>query len=397
MKYKISIIIPVHNIEKYLENTLNSILNQSIGFENLEVILVDDNSTDGTKAIIEKYVSKYANFKTIYLRENSGLPGKPRNIGLEKATSDYIMFMDHDDSYSVDACEVLYNKITEENVDMVFCRYAHTFNDGTRRTVPSIFGDIAEIKVDNINENEKLLSVVPSLWTKIFKRKFINDNNIRFPEGMLAEDLSFVVNALLNAQGIIYLNNYYGYNYRIRNSSQEKSTIHIRNKKSLMALISGYYATINVLKQEKQEKYFPIIFESHLKYWIDSFIYSDINSTEKIELLESIDFLIEKQDSFGFNIDESYGLLLKYIKNKELNHAVLISKVMKEFKIRENQLNRNYQKSLDNNHEIQKSNAKLQKQLAARNKRVAELQTVKGWLNYKNKNIFVRIKNRIKI
>ncbi len=385
MKYKISVVIPTHNIEKYLKGTLNSILNQTIGFENLEVIIVDDNSTDGTKKIIEEFVSKYENFKGVYLTENSGFPGKPRNIGLRMASSNYIIFMDHDDFYAEDAFEVLYHKITEEDADMVFCRYAHVFNNGKKKTFPSIFKDITEIKINNISENTKLLTIVPSIWTKIFKVKFIEDNNIKFPEGMLAEDLYFVMKALLNANGIIYLNNYYGYNYRIRNSDKEKSTIHIKNKKYLNALISGYYETYSILKKEKKEIYYPIIFERHLKYWINSFVTGDLTKAEKKELLKYAAFLIEKLDIYGFEMGDRYSTLLKNIKNKKFDDAVLISEEIKVFKIQEYQLNK-----------IRKKNKKLHKQLNNKNKRVAELQTVKGWSSYKIKNIFNRLKQRIK-
>ncbi len=83
MKYKISIIIPVHNIEKHLDKTLNSLIKQTIGIENLEIIIVNDCSTDGTAEIIKKYTDKYENFIDITLKKNSGLPGLPRNIGLE--------------------------------------------------------------------------------------------------------------------------------------------------------------------------------------------------------------------------------------------------------------------------------------------------------------------------
>ena len=84
--YKISIIVPVHNSEKYLRNSLESIINQSIGFENIEVIIVNDASTDGTKDIIDEYSYKYNNFKPIHLTENTGAAYGPRNIGLRKAT-----------------------------------------------------------------------------------------------------------------------------------------------------------------------------------------------------------------------------------------------------------------------------------------------------------------------
>jgi glycosyltransferase involved in cell wall biosynthesis len=191
MNYKISIIIPIFNIERYLTKTLDSLLNQTIGIENLEIIMINDYSTDDSPKIIDKYATKYNNFIAVHLPENSGLPGKPRNIGIERASGEYLMFMDHDDYYSNDACEVFYNKITNENADVVFSRYKYVFEDGRIQNNPNIFGKVNEINIKTIDENKQLFKTAPSIWTKIFRRKFVIENNIRFPEGILGEDLSF--------------------------------------------------------------------------------------------------------------------------------------------------------------------------------------------------------------
>ena len=119
MNYKISIVVPVFNVENYIKNALDSILKQSIGFEHLEVIMVNDHSTDKSGEIIDEYAAKYGNFTAVHLSENSGAAGKPRNVGMEKATADYIMFLDPDDYYTYNACEVLYSKIINENAETV--------------------------------------------------------------------------------------------------------------------------------------------------------------------------------------------------------------------------------------------------------------------------------------
>ena len=346
MNYKISIIIPIHNIERYLTQTLESLLNQTIGHENLEIIMVDDCSDDGSIEIINNYANEYENFIAIHLQENSGLPGKPRNVGIERATGDFLIFMDHDDYLSEDACEVFYNKITNENVDIVFSRYNYIFDDGRIEHNPNHFGEISEIKIDSIDENIELLKTAPSIWTKIFRRKFIIDNNIRFPEGMLAEDLSFVVHSFLKANGIVYLNNYFNYNYRIRTSYNDKSTIQIRNKKYLMAMIMGYYDTYNVLEDLSQEKYAPIIFIGHFQYWMNSFLFSDANFSEKTDLLEEIGFLFEKLKEYNLEFDVEYLPLYNYIISKEFEKAILVSDVMAIYKKRESNSYHNYKEKL---------------------------------------------------
>lgn len=380
MKPKISIIVPIYNIERYLKDTLNSLVNQTLGLKNLEIIMVDDCSTDRSGEIVDEYDSMYENFKAIHLTENSGLPGKPRNIGIERATGEYLMFMDHDDYYSDDACEVFYNRITKENADVLFSRYNYVFEGNRIVHSPNHFGKVEEITIKTIEEDERLLNTAPSIWTKIFKKSFVMENNIQFPEGMLAEDLSFLVHSLLKAQGIVYLNNYFSYNYRIRDSDGEKSTIHIRNKKYLMAMINGYYHTYSILKAQKKEEY-SSIFNGHFQYWLNCFILSNVKLTEKLELLEKISPLFEKQKQQGFQLDKNYLPLFNDISNKKFDRAILISEVMGNFKEREIESNENQEK--------------LQKQLKDKKSQVAELQTTEGWLRYKTKNIIYRLKDRL--
>jgi len=385
MKNKISIIIPVYNIGKELEKTLNSLIKQTIGIEKLEIIIVNDCSTDDTADIIKKYTDKYDNFIEITLHQNSGLPGKPRNIGLRTATSEFIMFMDHDDCYAEDAMETLYNKITEENADMVFCNFKFVFDDGAAKNI-STYKNKPEIKIETIENDTDFLALSPSIWTKMFRRSFILENNILFPEGILAEDLSFFINSLLKANGIIFLNNYYGYYYRIRNTELDKSTIHIRNKKYLYAMILGYIDTYNILIQNKKDKYFPVIFNGHLEYWMKCFVMGDITRSEKIELLNEVAFLFKKLSKFSFNMNESYLLLFNKIKNDEFNDAILISEVSSVFIKKELYL-QNQQLKLQkanqdlkkDNQDLKKDNQDLKKVNHSYNDKIQKMETSNSW------------------
>jgi len=131
-QFKISIIIPVYNVENYIRNALDSIIRQTIGLEHLEVIMVNDCSTDNSGKIMDEYANKYKNFKAIHLLENSGAAGKPRNIGIENSTGNYLMFLDPDDYYTENACEILFNRIVAENVDIVFSRFVYVFENKTQ-------------------------------------------------------------------------------------------------------------------------------------------------------------------------------------------------------------------------------------------------------------------------
>lgn len=114
MEYKVSIVIPIYNAEKYLKKCIESIINQTIGFENIQIILVNDGSTDNSKLIIEEFYKKYENIDVIYLQQSHSLGGFARNEGIKKAQGQCLMFLDSDDCLSKEACELMYNMITRK-------------------------------------------------------------------------------------------------------------------------------------------------------------------------------------------------------------------------------------------------------------------------------------------
>ena len=118
-------------MQKYiLKRSINSIVNQTIGFENIELILVDDNSSDSSKNILYEYSNNYPNIKVFFSEENHGFPGYGRNIGLKNASADYIMFIDNDDEYENDFCEKVYDIIKSKNCDVVLVNY-NIFNNNS--------------------------------------------------------------------------------------------------------------------------------------------------------------------------------------------------------------------------------------------------------------------------
>jgi len=331
MKPKISIIIPVYNMEDYIRKSLESIVSQSIGLENLEVIIIDDCSTDKSGEIIDEYNSKYENFISIHLPENSGAAGKPRNIGINRATSKFLMFLDADDYYDVNACETLYNKIVTENVDIVFSNYIYVFENRTQK-LQNFFGDRAEIKVNIIDNEPILFKINPSIWTKIIRKKFIKDNNIKFPEGIPSQDLVFIVHAFLKANGIIFLNNYLGYYYnRIRDSRGNIGISRSYNNKNLNGMIKAYQQTFYILKKNEKEEFFPFIFEGILQIWLMGFIISSINSSEKKLLLEKSYLLFEELKIYNFNPKKELLPLFNDISKKRYDEAIIISEILKNY------------------------------------------------------------------
>ena len=128
VKYKVCVVVPTYNSGLFLNAFFDSIMYQSIGFENIQVIFVDDNSNDYyTLYLLELFDKNFSNVKSVMMDENNGFPGKGRNIGLSLADSEYIIFSDHDDTYNPDAFEVLYNNAKKENADIVISNYFKVF------------------------------------------------------------------------------------------------------------------------------------------------------------------------------------------------------------------------------------------------------------------------------
>ncbi|WP_409200098.1 glycosyltransferase family 2 protein [Methanobrevibacter sp. DSM 116169] len=333
---KISVIIPTFNSGKFLCNLFDSLLGQTIGFENIEVIFVDDASSDSyTLDLIESLVSKYSNCRAIFLKENSGFPGKPRNIGIDKSKSDYVIVADHDDSYEKGALEILYKTIIENNADFVIANYYNVYSNKKEKVKSPFTKNFNEIS--DISEDLRFFDIGPSIWTKLFNKKFLLKNNIKFIEGILGEDLHFYINSLINSSKTIFLNDSFIYNYNVRDSDTDKSTIHIRNKKYLGKMIEGYYKTWDLLKNTDNEKYFSNIFLIHLVYWLTSFIASDLNDEDKKELIIEINPILKKQLSYSGDFNEKiYSSLPKPILNDDYDEIIKnINKIKKSRKIKE--------------------------------------------------------------
>ena len=228
--YKISVVVATYNSGDFLNGFLDSIMSQSLGFEDIEVIFVDDASTDTyTLELLHNFDEMYSNVLAVFLDENSGFPGTGRNRGLDLASGEYVIFADHDDSYVENAFEVMYNEITKENADFLITNFYKVYENESVKE-KTVFNR-ENIAVNSFREDLRLFDIAPSIWTKLFKKDFLTENNIRFLEGMLAEDLYVYVYALLKSERTVYLDDFYSYNYSIRDADGNKSTIHIRNKK----------------------------------------------------------------------------------------------------------------------------------------------------------------------
>lgn len=366
-QYKISVIIPVYNGEKYLKNALDSLLNQTIGFENLEVIIVNDCSRDNSKEIIEEFKMENSvsneygssNIITIHLDENIGGAYGPRNIALQHASADYLMFLDADDSFEEDACEILYNKINEYDCDIAFGRYLRHYPEKNivRKSYtpyletldvpylddlvngsnisgfsgflwrylvsPFFYGRavkrddnheiyIKDLKLEN-KEDIAIFKMLPSFWTKIYKRSLILDNDIEFPPFVSAEDLNFLLLALFHSDGILFLNDKLVYNYYMRLEEEEKSITKNINFRLVDDSLKAYRMASEIC-DEYGVKNKDLFLNPYLLNWISLYLSRDNTGEDNLEFKKEIGLLKKgKKPGIKYRMILGFiGLLLRF-------------------------------------------------------------------------------------
>lgn len=215
-KELISIIVPIYNVEKYLKECIESLISQD--YENTEIILIDDGSTDKSSEICDIYVEKYSNV-IAYHKENSGV-ADTRNYGVQKAKGKYISFVDSDDFVKPDYISSMYNNLKEHNVQISACG---CFNYYSNKKIINKNVQNIEKKYDK-DEAIIYLNVIGyfnhGLWCKLYNKKLFE--NIEFPKGKKSEDI-FVMYKLLEKAGSIYYSSEEKYMCRQREGSITKN------------------------------------------------------------------------------------------------------------------------------------------------------------------------------
>ena len=212
MEKKISVIVPVYNVEKYLKRCVDSILKQK--YKNLEIILVDDGATDNSPIICDSY-KKIDNRVKVIHKKNGGL-SSARNAGIDVAQGDYIGFVDSDDYISEDMYFHLYDRIKNDEKSIANCMYVRTFDSGK-----TICSKVPHVKNEDVRAEEYLEELLlhvgdVSVCTKLFPRKLIG--NTRFVVNKLNEDLLFMVELIKKIESIKFVGEV-GYFYYVREKS----------------------------------------------------------------------------------------------------------------------------------------------------------------------------------
>lgn len=209
MTDKVSIIVPVYNGEQYIEGCLDSILRQT--YSNIEIICVNDGSTDMSQHILDDYSSRYPKHVFVYHQENEGI-GNTRNRGIKEASGKYLMFADNDDTLEPDYVEKMVATIEREQADMAVAGYRKIREDGSI---------LEEEKMDKPYRWNKFRMMAP--WTKIIRRDIVLKHGLAFGEIPLGEDAVFSITAINHCEKIVYVD-CIGYNW-IEHKSSVSNTL----------------------------------------------------------------------------------------------------------------------------------------------------------------------------
>ncbi|RSK35677.1 glycosyltransferase family 2 protein [Bhargavaea beijingensis] len=299
--YKVSVIIPVYNAENSIEKAITSLIRQTIGFENIELIIVDDYSTDKSRQIILEYARKYDNITPVFLEKNSGSPAKPRNIGISLSEGKYLTFLDSDDWFHDDGIKSLYD-LLEKTQDP----YAVGKSIKLEDNVTSVAGEYASWRtresIDPFTIPRLFYHLGPT--GRMMRTNFIKENQIAFPEMNFAEDKQFFVDVLTKCSTI---------------STSDRVIYFINRYKENISLVSKtnplekFDANLKVIKYIKSKK-LPVNIE---KMALNRFYEIDgitrlfdrghfLKSKEKEKYYEKFQKLIETTSDLPYDFTDSF-------------------------------------------------------------------------------------------
>lgn len=282
-KMKVSVIVPVYNLQNYVEKCLDSLVNQTL--EDIEIIVINDGSKDGSQKIIEKYERLYPKKIRAYMKENSG-QGVARNLGLQIATGEYISFVDGDDYLVPNALEEMYKLSEEKKADICICDYTEIYEDGTTKDIKQVEdGGLKDIK-------KSYIMAMPGFCNKLFKRAFLEKMNFKFLPIRAYEDFASYVAVGIQAENIVYYSKP-AYCYLIR----QGSTMH--QKKKSKRLVEIFPAEEHLRKQLE-------------KLQADKLYHEEIEYIYIVHLLHGASLRFLNNEKEKRNLNKIHDIMKKY-------------------------------------------------------------------------------------
>lgn len=339
---KISIITPVYNADLYLEECLNSLVNQTL--EDIEIICVNDNSKDKSLKILQNFAKKDKRIKIINFDETSG-QSRARNVALESVSGEYIGFVDADDFVDLDMFEKMYKK--SQNADMVMCQAkvfddkVKTYKDDAYFALECFDDKFAEKPFTHEDTVDFITEINVSVWNKIYRTKFLKKLGVKFQEGFIYEDLPYFYEVYTQAKKVVLLKEFL-YSYRINNQNSTMT----RTDKNVKDRVDMASLTYDILKKQK---YFEKIKSTLLNTIIHDLFYRCliINSRYQKEYFFRMQKFFKTLDTT--DIDDtliksryyphfceikkrSYDEIIKYFFNQETLGSAYVEHAKKVFK-----------------------------------------------------------------
>ena len=328
---KVSVVIPVYNVGEFLGECLDSIVNQSL--RDIEIICVNDGSTDDSLSILEGYAEKDSRF-TVVSQENGG-HAVATNKGMSMASGKYLYLMDSDDILEFSALEDTYNLAEEKNADMVLFKSINYDNDENRYYKSELYSmdKVADFIGDSVVNYEDLGDLIFEIpvtpWSKLYNNSFIKKINVKFPEGLVFDDNVFFWDVLFNAERIVFLNQYLfirrWYNY----SSTTSGDLRFMDSIEISNLIIDRFKKYGVFNQYKKRLY-------NLKISITNWRLSKIKKEYKQQYFERLREDHKKIVSEGL-YDDYMGVLEH--RNRNVLDSSLKSETYTRFLINLNHIN----------------------------------------------------------
>lgn len=332
MNKKISVIVPVCNVEMYLEDCIKSIINQTIGFENLELIMVDDGSTDSSYEIMEKYQKLYNNIKIYRFDTKSGSAGRPRNKGIEMAKGKYLMFSDPDDLFLPNSCEVMLNEIENKKADYVIGNYQNCYEDGTLWEKPVFSKEKYKNFKLNIKDYKNSFFIMnSSVCNKIFNSSFIKKIGVKFVEGIPAEDAVFSTYCFMKAKSVYYISDIM---YLYRQRSENESTSTSCSYKFFDGINKAYRIIYDNFKENNEIGFYRYFYAKSMTYILYKFIDSNLlYEEEKIDILSNMRWFYKLSKELNVPAcQSSLELIITKIIDGDYHDVIDICRVIREIR-----------------------------------------------------------------
>lgn len=321
---KISVIIPVYNVEKYIGECLDYLIDQSL--KDIEIICLNDGSSDKSEDVIKEYMKRDKRISLYNLEHKK--QAVARNTGIRYSKGKYLLFIDSDDYISKNCCDELYNKMEKNNLDVLYFNGTTFFETPELASKFKAYGKLYSSKrqIDDILSGQDMFCYMmdnsfyrDSPCLQIYRKQYIVENNIEFLENVFYEDIYFSLKSILYAQRTMVVNDEY-YHRRMRENSTTTNVISFFNIYSYLKVLNAMIKLIDELNlNEKMQKY--IFIKINQVSNVMKLAYSKLDESEKAKksdlepkysLLFNSIFFIAKPVNNSLEIEQRYKELEKY-------------------------------------------------------------------------------------